>query len=575
MKTQKKMLVSAKQVKVTQTPNLPGHKSRKHATPFESGISSGGGQHEQEMARMLDRVKSRMYDASPITPEGQSSIEHILNPCGEHTYGSNARFPDGALPQSGLQRFRQFATIRAPFQSAATTTNTTDNWALFLVCPPAVATIAVMIASRNNSEPSKSEWVQIWDFFASSRQSTYPRWSLPVLDNFYISVYKYTSADVELSLSSRSMDAFRIVGDGLVVMHNTPTLWDQGAFVVGQFPTDSRNLEQNQESNPMTLKVEALDNNQFRLSAVMTAENGNQNIANPLNITNSSSTAANWAWGTGIAQKYTIQSPNGNVFQEYAGSAQNMLVNWDNISNTLTVTNNGLSGSTPWTYTSVNKTTGATQSQYGKVSGAWVEFVNTGTTAQQETLISLPPLTQQDISQADPKFSAELMKKHCGFYAVRRYYEPVLSMVQSTVSAIKFSYPGVQEQVTQTTVGGIENDLLYSPAAMVIASIIGISTACSPTIKSERFVEFTTGPESRLSPFVGDTPEKDDDAVEVFRQVQLSGPHSYIPDANSLGYLASMITTLVSNLPAFLRGARSVSHAVAQACEWAETKLFT
>lgn len=539
-------------------------------------LASCGGQKDAVAAKLANDSYSMMTKSSVISAEGKSSVEIICNPCGEHKFTSNVQFIDGALSQSGSLKLRQFDTISPPWGNVASSPNTTDNWGLKGLCPPTYKTIAILIASRQNEDPDPAVMTDLINEFNSEDPTIWPTWKQSsVRANYWLTVYEYAAAEINVTDPSqnRKVESFRIVGDGFVVLHNTPTLWDQGSFAVGQFQTDMATI-------PVPDNV---------ASAVLTLTTGNQLSSTqvPFNLawqgvtlaagTMSVSGAASVPVALGAISgtlPYSVYSDQGQLMASYTGPGTGILTFAQVAAAApnppyVVVTGNSGPGTVRVGLTAPSSTITQTMSLEGT---AVTRALNT----LQNVVWTLPPTSQRDIAQADPKFSAELMKQHQGFYAVRRYFEPKLRMTDlSTGGRIKLSVPNVQLISTSAPVGGIPDDVIDVNGSSIMFSIRGISHAANPTIKSCRFIEFLPAPGSPLAPFCGDTPEKDDDAEEIFRQIQLSGPHSYIPDANALGFLSSLIMTSIELIPVFARGARSVSHAIASAVDWAEENLFS
>jgi len=451
----------------------------------------------------------------------------------------------------------------------------TNNWSLWIISPPAYKTVAILLASKNNSQPTKAQLAVIFNDFNNTTPPEWPAWKIPTADasqNFYYTVYTYSSANLDLDplLGSRKIESFRVVGDGFVVMHNTPTLWDQGSFAVGQYQSDVSNLPADQSLDIAEIVVSV--SNTISSAVCSITYGGSKNngvIMAPITV---SPGPAPGAVGFGIAENFTLRIPDGAVFASYVGTS---LV--CNVTFVQAVTPVGAYYNFAITgFAAVRVPVSLVNTVVRtplELSGPFVSGIVNNPNVKAWTL---PPLSQKEVVQADPKFSAELMKKHMGFYAVRRYFEPKLRMSDTSDSGlIKCLVPGIGKGDVIKPEGGLSSDCFDVNGSAIVGVIRGISYAASPTIKACRFVEFMPAPGSDLAPFVGPCPEKDDDAEEVFRQFQLSGSHSYIPDANSMGFLGAMIWSAVESLPVFMRGARSISHAIARAVDWAEENLFS
>jgi hypothetical protein len=544
--------------------------------PAVGPLASRGGQ-LQEVQAHASKVSGFMQSNKPISTEGKSSIMTILNPCGELGSDENAKFPDGTLSQSGVQRFRQFETIVAPWQTFSSSANVTNNWSLYIISPASFRTVAVLIAVRDGKALTDTEFAMVFTSMnVDAPMVDYPNWNsigIPgtgVEPNVYYTTYSFKAAHLDLDPGtgeSKSIESFRVVGDGMVVMHNTPDLWNQGSFAVAQFKTDFAMIETDTTATPVVIEV--------LTSAVGTTLEGSVSMYAVINgvktiILDGVLTGAGpWTFNT-VGGAYTLKmpSPDNEVFYTTTSGGDPIgFVYTPGPNPTLTISNTSVFPSI-----SMGLFTG-TGTFVFMLQGEGPTLAMSQFNPSQ-LVLSLPSLNQDSIVQADPKFSAELMKAHCGFYAVRRYFEPKLNMNNSNVSGnIKLEVQSMSKEIVVDAPGGIVGDILDRNGSTIIAAIRGISYACSPTIKSVRYVEFLPAPDSPLAPFVGPTPPKDDDAEEIFRQVQLSGPHSYVPDANLLGGLATFIMSVVDAVPVFLRTARGISNAVSNALSWVESKI--
>jgi len=553
------------------------------ATLAAGSLSSQGGQLNEIEAHALN-VTSMMNESSALSNDGKSSIMTILNPCGELGSDSNARFPDGTLSQSGIQRFRQFETIVAPWQTISSSQNVTNNWSLYIISPSAFRTIAVFIAVRDGRALTDAEFNQVFNLINTTIDNPeYPAWDsvgLPIgvdVPNIYYTIYPFKSATLDIDPTtgeSKTIESFRVVGDGMVVLHNTPDLWNQGSFAVGQFKTDFAVVETDTTSWPVVVEIAISSITPTVYTGDLTAffedSVGNRVILAmiPGFTFLKDGTSQNLVFSSpGGAYHLLTKAPGGESILNWNGTDQTVVVNADAVGNF-----NFVGPATPggsWTMSGINAV-----GNYTYLAQGFGVLFQTENFNPSQIIWSLPSLNQDAIAQADPKFSAELMKCHDGFYAVRRYFEPVLNMTNSNSSGpIKLELRGLNKQDIIDGPGGIKGDILDKNGSTIIAAIRGISYANSPTIKTCRFVEFMPSPNSALAPFVGPTPAKDEDAVEIFRQMQLSGPHSFIPDANFLGGLATFVMSVIEKVPLFLRTARSVSTAVVNALDWAETKM--
>lgn len=437
-------------------------------------LSSEGGYESEKMSH-AKLVTETMNSNKEISLAGKSSLHTILNPCGENGANENAKFPDGTLSQSGVQRLRQFETIVTPWQSSSVTTNTTNNWSLYIISPGCYRTIGLLVAVRDGRALNDMDFSEIFSLInASDSPAAYPVWA-PFGDsasdpppNIYYSVYSFKAADLNIDANtgeSRNIESFRVVGDGMVVMHNTPDLWNQGSFAVGQFQTDFVNAETDISMQPINVSfiylgpgtvansisvnitIYAVDS---AGSTVVLANAINTAVLNSTNYTISTSAAD-------VAYQVLQNSPDNRIFINHVNGTQDDLtyrVSW-------TTLPNFEFEMTPTTFSDGNNVT-----IFGNAVGNYIHILGGqgfrfsreagfGASPVTQVIWTVPPLNQDSIAQADPKFSAELMKQHNGLYVARRYFQPVLQMTKSNSGGpLKFLLEGMNRQDVINSGGG-------------------------------------------------------------------------------------------------------------------------
>lgn len=525
-------------------------------------------------------ISVRVKSTPPLSGEGIGFVEHILNPCGEHTH-PNARCTDGTLSQSAVQTLRTEDFVVPPFISLASVGDTTKNWSLIDIGLPSYTGISLLIASANASDPTPRQWRSILTQINGSGVADYPTWT-PIgpqaQANFFATYWRYEAANLKYDAKTRqstTVESFRYVGDGIVLRHNSPDLWNQGGFVTGQFQCDMEYI--NADGAPASIEVQsdllAVGESKITLTNLkigLTTEligtvTPNVFLLIPVGEVNNGETKT---FPTNVWDSaYTIRKPDGSYLVEVDADANfDWSIKYDYASRTLAI-------STPTTAGDPFIVSVAIP----KLSNTQLYSTDTSLGAEDDKtsiVIDLPSLSWSNIAQADPKRASDLLKGHNGFYSVRRYFQPKLLMQKSNRSGnIKFSVPGMERLAIVNAPGGIVDDLIDNNASIRISVIRGISYAAIPQIKGDRFIELMPAPGSILASVTEITPARDEDAEEVFRALQARGEHAYTPDANLLGELATFITTAVGSLEVFLRGARSVSQAIDKAASWTQKKL--
>jgi len=508
-----------------------------------------------------------------ISPAGMAFLMRALNPCGEHSAGSDGRPTDNALPLSGLWPFRGVVNIAPPWITQSTTVNSTSNWGLWLVSPPTFKMAFVAIASRTNQDPTEDEQALIWQAF-NNRPTYHPDWK-QVNDEYYFTIVRYDAADIAVDpKTGMSVDykTGRLTGDGIVLFHNTPTLWDQGTIVSAQFPTDYKNVETMVARIPLTLEVEPHNllisvQNPMLVTLSFPDPNGTEifitvSITLPGTNTLASPIVSPYS-GTGymVNELGISEDPIGTLTR---GTSFALNVFFDSVSNKLNVS----FGSTF-----------AVRQMYANKALLWPGNIVTnvtdpaGGTLVHTTMWTAPTLSSSGLVQVDPKFSAELMKDDDGLYMVRHPCQPVLGVQDwATLASIKAIRPGMDERVATLTSNG-NLDVVDTNQNTYVIAVRGISYAAQPFVKMVRFYEATTT-SKKLAVMMRERPPADDVAMQTYFAFAETAPHSYPPSMNFLGGLLRVITGAVQMIPVFMRTAKTIGQGVVKAVSWAEDNLL-
>jgi len=557
-------------------------------------LASDGGQRDIEVAKAVNKVEMRTRMAIPLSDDGKEWIHVSLNPCGEHLADANAQIPDGTLSQSAVLRGRIAQTLIPPFLSPSETSIDTRDWSLMMYAPPTIRGVALVVASPNAVLPDSATYRTIFDLINREGISEAPLWTtgpeVPGISptapyrNFYYTWIKYGAIDLQINPASGEsgfIESYRIAGDGIVFEHNCPTLLNQGTVAVGQFKND---FVVNPAITQTILEVQAVIGvvpvglTDANIQLTMTVGP----LASPTTLVTGTFTLTPTSTGAITLTNAGQAPPPGTEYTIRTG-----VLNWvDNVTSPFDVIVGEITPSSTsdgWGFELSTSTTAAgakivvnIDRVFGNVNipqdprrnltafGTAIEVIET----EPSLLVSPPPLDQESVVQADPLYTAEIFKRHNGVYLVRRYFEPVLNMANSnTYGAVKFVTPGMDRGIAASDGGGIQNDLMDRNASAMVVVLTGISYAAKPFIHANRYVEVMPAPNSQAALFTKPTPSKDSDSIEIFREMQIQGPHSYVPQANLLGTLNSFITDVVDGTAVFLRRSGGVALAVADALE--------
>lgn len=563
--------------------------SRKQAAAMrQQKIRNFGGQrtlgfHGASAAIARDVIK---YATEPeaISPDGEAFLMIALNPCGaeEKPLAGDGRPTDGAVALSGLWPFRGVETIIPPWSAESSSSNSTQNWGLWLVSPPCFRICAILIASRTNQEPTDAQQAEIWRAYNDAEGIVYPKWA-NVDGEFYFSNVVYTAANLGYNAASGQSTIFsqgRMIGDGIVLMHNTPTLWDQGTIVSAQFPNDNVTLSTLTQRVAFTVTFDfgAPDTypvpTHFQMQgangdlvssfatillAQATTTGGNYQmtptVAAPYTGTYYSKLDSGASWSHGTINYGTNIPLNVGVYKPATGAPKALFF----------MNNTGNTFDFEWNTTLV--ITG-----YAQVTAT----DPTGGTLLRATAWSAPNINTRSLVQVDPKFCAGLMKDQNGIYMVRHIAQPVFSLKDwINLAPIKALFKGDSEQTALTASGG-EPDVIDLNMATYVIAVRGISYAAQPLLKMCRYYEGVTSvtDDNPLAVMMRPTPASDETATQTFFAFSKTAPHSYPPSMNFLGGLMAVISGAISLISPALKTVKTVSQAVTKAVGWAQENIM-
>jgi hypothetical protein len=194
---------------------------------------------------VVSRVVNWANSSNPLTTAGEIFFHRMANPCGEVT--SPVRGVDAALQTSAAFDLRGVATPTPTWLNEQQIDASLRNWAMYLVIPPLMKTVCYILASRNNSDPTRQKQAEIWSVINESTEDDmkWPAW-IDIDGDWIATQIEYDGINYEVdpvSVQSKVFQSMRWLGNGIVVEHNCPRFYDQGTVVAAQFPTDSKEIE--------------------------------------------------------------------------------------------------------------------------------------------------------------------------------------------------------------------------------------------------------------------------------------------------------------------------------------------
>nr|UBJ25994.1 hypothetical protein 4 [Sichuan mosquito tombus-like virus] len=529
----------------------------------KSGISSVTGR------SIAGKIRNMMLSEEEIAPDAKAFLYTSMNPCGERTGMTDGRPVDGALPNSASWQLRSAEIVIPPWASESILADTTRNWGLFIISPPAIKTACICIASKTNQQPPPSKMALIWNFYNTKVPATYPDWD-DIDGEYYLTTFTYSGIDLDFdsnSGSSRTFQAGRMYGDGIVLFHNCPTLWDQGMLVGAQFPTNAHQVSTTSQalSTAIIAVAEASVGSPpsiaepTKITILLPDENGNQYEAVSVTVTSPSSVNT-----PGFTPKVT-----GSL--RYQGTVIATLTAGVTAQVTFIVENNG----------NVRLVSGV--GPVFQVGGKGIEtiiptvFVATSLDISKTRLMDVweaPDFSPKNLAQVDPRFDFETMKGHAGIYMVRHWGQPLMNVLDfNKIGNVKALSLGMDRDLAIAQTGGVE-DILDLNANTYVICVRGLSYAAQPALKLVRFVEASVVPGSGYAVMMRPAPESCETSMEMWHQFNVMMPHSYPPDMNFLGGLFAVITSALQAIPVVMRTTRSIGRAVVEAVDWAEKNVL-
>lgn len=584
-KTSKKnVTIQADHVQVKET-NSTGSK------PSHPNRSSGGRRRNSQargnpkpfgIATSLSNFGSRgggFGDQSTrITEQAEAFIERCCDPCGEH--GSNVdsgRVPDGALETSAPAFFRGLATLTFPWSVTGHTDLTGATYSILFFMVPMFRSLTFMLIRANDGEFDGDVMRSFCKSFAnidSPKFAYYPKWVEMGGGNYWSAFDTAALRSLVPPGSvgvSTSIESYRFTSNGMVVYFNAPDLINQGTCTVMRYPLDvsSRVFEDAEGMLPGTVPT-YLRTTTFRFGS------GPNEVSVFLNIS--------------PADFVSVRNP---IFPFLAGTPLNFPTPkvkskfaYRNSSNTFTVAvddevqyvqGNDANANIIY-FKNATKSTKLQVATIPSLSGNTMyggeRFYTTTTTApfiddadSSIQIMVIPPVTQADMLQQNPRTMVDLLKQTDGIYSVGAIFQPVMRVTPAgSYSKVAFATP----DTTATEIGDTEFgwfDTLDLNFGINVVNFQGIPRAARPMLKVHRSVEIVPSANSIIGAFATGAPPEQPEAVEVVKAFNAKQPHGYPEDYNFFGRLFGNILSVINSLPDVLRDGRNIAREVNRICD--------
>jgi len=578
MTSKKSVSINANNVQIKQAKNLQNTNAKKAKASNKrsrmprsvtNGTQTGLSNILTASSGVRGASTSNFGDLKPLSDQSSEFFKLYTDPNGEHTVSLDAaRVPDGALQTSSPGFFRVVQTIAFPWQQPGNTDLSGKTYSMLFLQYPFFRSLTIVLARENDGEFSDAIMAAFTKTFAEivPELSYYPLWV-----NFDSGAY-FTIVDTQALRNivppedgqSGIIDAYRFSSQGLSVYFNTPDLVDQGTFVSHRYPVDISThtfVERNDSPGGVQefFQTSAVTVSLLQRNITITSESfqtANLTVSPGGSSTSATFTAAkalripgvvNFIISVGNTYNYSItNAPNAQIVR---------------INNVTTSTNYDLLTMPP---TFTLNATYFNVVRYYRTSG---EDLEEDIKDEEVNLISLPPVTQADILQQNPKAVVELAKDTEGVYLPSCLMQPIFA-ITSASEYRKILLTSKSSQVTNMFLDPDSGyyDTVYGSFSVNVINFQGIPYACKPMIKICRSAELVPSPNSILGITTTGCPNEQAEVIDMAKAFHECQPHGYPVDYNGLGVLFGKALEVVNAIPNLLRSGRNISQAVKEVC---------
>ncbi|UHK03036.1 MAG: capsid protein [Guiyang nodavirus 2] len=486
-----------------------------------------------------------------LTLEDRLFIDNYLNPCDERLGpNSGSKVPDGTLPNSGINGFREVFNVAPPFDIPSSPGPMGGPlWSLIIMKLPVIREAIYLIATNSRDDLSPQNQVDIATAYNQGRVAIFPDWAEVVQGNASLKISRVVWSQLRTITNLRNLfKQVRIAKSGYTTFHNAPDLYNQGMVITAQW-----NLDNSPRGLITTTSPEPL----LRAS----------NFPLTWTVDGASLTGGVLGTPTGAvplvsAAQPTPTSPIGTVNVPIqtlgvvgeVGFASNQVtprnpLELNGLLN-VTITNDGQALTVILTTTDAEGLEHVLTRPVSPIAGGTVQlewFVNALRATAAGTDIELPPLDTQTIVQSTPKAVILPMKQYNGAYSVLRAWEPVFEMQETdNLGPIQWSRRGASPIGSSAQRDPELVDLNFGTS---VQAIMGISLAASVTIKVIQDIEFVAGDDSPWQGFMNPNVNVDTEVISLARAISLDQPFAFPQTYNSMGTLLDGVESLLSHIP--------------------------
>jgi len=550
-------------------------------TQVPTGVQTGLSElaPKPQRVRRVEPIISSLDEAPRFSDQAYQFIENYCDPCGEHCQSiDSARVPDAAFTSSTGGFFRGLTTVVFPWQSPSEIDLTGKTYSMLFLQFPLFRALTIVLARRNDGEfgpDMMDRFVKVFGSLVDRALAFYPSWiSLDPDDgNEYFTIIDSAVMREILppgpSGVSGIIDAFRFTSQGMNIMFNTPDILNQGTVTCMRYPTNLSEksyavIDELTGATPLYLRAQGSST-----GALLTA---------PISLNMANATTPMYpAFPSFVGLLSGLPSPiivSATAYQDVSGTfsiavgdSVNYIVGSGPTANQVYLIN-------ATTGQQLNVLTIVNPPATGVTTRTTRLYLTTGEDIPLEEVIDtsyssvvIPPITQADMLQQNPKMIASVVKAIEGVYVVGSIYEPVFNVQESSQyrKVIMATRTPVPIDELDPTTGWF--DTLDRNYGVSVVNFQGMPYACKPMVKIVRSVELVPSANSVVGLFTTGSPPEQAEAVSVCKAFTENQPHGYPTNWNSMGILFGKIMQVVECIPIMLRTGQNISRSVKQLCD--------
>jgi hypothetical protein len=485
----------------------------------------------------------------------------------------SAKIPDGALQTSAVPQARFLDTIELPFQTAGTTDLSGLVYSMLFLQFPLFRNLAFILVNKNDAEWSDvtlASFCRVVSSISDRTVALYPNFLVVPLEEEEPSTW-FTIVDVKALRDitppsetgvSQTVDSFRTTSMGMTIKFNTPALINQGTFAASRYPVNkgkkARHAAELSGFAPLWYQF-FLPTLADSIVIAETPEGVTSGI--PLGTQTLPQT-----WAT----EYDLRNITGSWT---AAAGDDMSLSVATVSGLPVLQLTNVTTSTSIDVGSALRPSNLSVQLYWRDAddADTPAVLSEGEVDDTITVVTLPPLTQADIQQANPKSTSGLLKDWSGVYLPSAVFEPVFRVT----SSIEYGKVCLANALSKLDDFGPPTsgyfDTLDDNFGMGVINMRSVPYGCRFQVKLERTDEIVPADASVISLFATGCPEDECLAIQIAKGLSDLEAHGYPVDYNGLGILFAKMNTALRMLPRAMGTVSNIGACIAEVSQEVST----